>query len=177
MHTQLVISLLAPDAPGLLARLTSLITQSHCLYHDSRIAVFGETLTGSIIVDGSWDRLAKLETALEKFQTETGANLQWQRAHRDHSRRRCLPYIVDAIGLTSVNMPEAIAGFLANHSIRIRDFSTHCYLPQHSNEPLTVLRALVDVPADLHLGQLKSNFFDLCDRINLDAALEPDRSA
>jgi len=175
MQTQMVMTVIAPNDAGLPDRLTALIMNQRCRVLDSRLTLLGEWLSGCLLIEGSWDRLALLETALDGFCEQTGTRLEWQRSQPGTPTMAALPYVVDAIGLASADMVPNITHFLTMQGIRLRDLSTHSYVPSHGSETMMSLRALVDVPSALHLGQLKSDFFELCDRLNLDAVLEPDR--
>ncbi|MDD3608216.1 MAG: glycine cleavage system protein R [Halothiobacillaceae bacterium] len=177
MQTRLVVTFAGPDRPDLLQRLLPLIAQNRCQLHDSRLIALGSEFTGCLMILGSWDRLARLETALNALSSELGLALTLQRAEGEPPHDSWLPYVVDAIGLASQDVAGALTRFFLQHEIRVRELSTQCYTPARSSEPLMSLRALVDVPSDLHIAHLKNAFFDLCDSMNLDAALDPDRGS
>lgn len=178
MQTQLVLCAIIADRPGTLERLVETVSRQRCQVRDCRATIMGEWRMVTLEVSGSWDRLALLETALEQLGgEETVSHLHWERVRAEMARIPGLPYVVDAIGLVEADMVTRILQFLAEQGIRLRDLSTQCYVPPHGTDAMMSLRAQVDVPSSLHLGELKQHFFDLCDRLNLDAVLEPDRTA
>ena len=126
-------------------------------------------------IGGNWDRLVRVETALKDFAQRMHLELFIQQESGDVAHEAVLPYVLDAIGLETVDMSAAIVRFCARQGVGVRELSTRAYRPKHSSERLIQLRALVDLPVQAHLGQFKSDFFDLCDALNLDAAIEPER--
>ncbi|MFP4154058.1 MAG: glycine cleavage system protein R [Halothiobacillaceae bacterium] len=178
MQTHMVLCAIIADGPGALERLVETVSRQRCQVRDCRATIMGEWRAVILEVSGSWDRLALLEGALAQLATEEGVSrLHWERVRAEMARIPGLPYLVDAIGLVESDMVTQVLQFLAEHGIRLRDLSTQSYVPPHGTDAMIALRAQVDVPSSLHLGELKQHFFDLCDRLNLDAVLEPDRSA
>ena len=117
----------------------------------------------------------RVETALKDFAQRAHLELFLQQESGAVERGAVLPYVLDAIGLESTDMAAAMARFCARQGVGVRELSSRSYRPKHSSEQLIQLRALIDIPVQAHLGQFKSDFFDLCDALNLDAAIEPER--
>lgn len=177
MQTQLIVNLFGNPPPQALAELFALIEAHHCHSLDSRITALDAVVNILIRLQGNWDRVTRLESALNDLAQRHQMALNVERNPNAPANDRHLPYIIDAIGLVSAGVTSVMAQFCRNQGIVLREMSSHVYRPAHSTEKLIQLRAWIQVPADLHLGRMKSDFFDLCDNLNLDAAIEPDRNA
>lgn len=176
MHSHLVVNLFGLCRSDTLADLLALIAAQQCRALDSHFMSFDTASSFALRIGGNWDRLVRVETALKDFAHRMNLEVFMQQEAARSEYEAVLPYVLDAIGLESADMSAAIARFCAREGVSLRELSTRSYRPKHSSEQLIQLRALVDIPAQAHLGQFKSDFFDLCDALNLDAALEPERN-
>lgn len=177
MHTQLIVNLFGPADAQAATPLFALIHEHQCQALDSRLTTLDDCTSLVVRLTGNWDRMTRLETALDDFARRHQLTLNIQRNPDSRARARQLPYVIDAIGLASAGVAAALTGFCSQQGIVLHELSIHAYHPPRSTEQLVQLRAQIDIPADLHIGRMKNDFFDLCDHLNLDAAIEPDRSA
>jgi glycine cleavage system transcriptional repressor len=176
MQTQLIINLFGQLSASQLADLLGLIQQQQCRALDSHLMAFEQRVVFALRIAGNWDRVTRVESVLREFAKRQALEIQVQHEKTAAEREPVLPYILDAIGLESADMLAAITRFCAKQEVVLRDISTRAYRPARSSERLIQLRAQVALPARCHLGQFKSDFFDLCDNLNLDAAIEPERT-
>jgi len=177
MQTQLIVNLFGSPPAHVIAELFGLIEGHQCHSLDSRITNLDATLNALLRLQGNWDRITRLETSLHDFANRHRLALNIEHNQVMATEDRHLPYIIDAIGLVSSGVTGVLTQFCHNQGIGVREMNSHVYQPPHSTEQLVQLRAWIKIPADLHLGRLKGEFFDLCDNLNLDAAIEPDRTA
>lgn len=175
MQTQLIVNLFGSMGTSHLADFLALVQRQQCHALDSHILSFEERKVLALRIMGNWDRVTRLESALREFAERAGIDIHVQHEQSLAGREAVLPYVVDAIGLASADIAAVITRFFAEQAVSIRELSTRAYRPARSSERLIQMRAQIDIPADSHLGQFKSNFFDLCDTLNLDAAIEPER--
>ncbi len=175
MHSHLVANLFGVCPSSTLADVLALIAAQQCRALDSHFLSFDAASAYTVRIGGNWDRLVRVETALKDFAQRMNLELFLQQESGGAERGAVLPYVLDAIGLESADMAAAMARFCAREGVGVRELSTRSYRPKHSSEQLIQLRALIDIPVQAHLGQFKSDFYDLCDALNLDAAIEPER--
>ena len=57
--------------------------------------------------------------------------------------------------------------------VEIADVATRSYAAAHTGAPMFAVQMAVNVPSSIHVAQLREEFLELCDRLNLDAILEP----
>jgi glycine cleavage system transcriptional repressor len=176
MQTQLIVNLFGPMGTAHLADLLALIQQQQCHALDSHMLSFEQRMVLALRISGNWDRVTRVESVLREFAQRAGIDMHVHHEQNIAEREAVLPYVVDAIGLASADIAAVITRFFAQQKVGMRELSTRTYRPARSSERLIQMRAQIDIPARCHLGQFKSDFFDLCDNLNLDAAIEPERS-
>ena len=66
-----------------------------------------------------------------------------------------------------------LANFFASRDIEIADVATRSYAAAHTGAPMFAVQMAVNVPSSVLVSQLRDEFLELCDRLNLDAILEP----
>ncbi|MHB1229056.1 MAG: glycine cleavage system transcriptional repressor [Halothiobacillus sp.] len=176
MQTQLIVNLFGQLTASQLADLLGLIQQQQCRALDSHLMSFEQRVAVSLRIAGNWDRVTRVESALREFAQKQALEINVHHEKTATEREPVLPYVLDAIGLESADMLAVITRFCAKQEVVLREISTRAYRPARSSERLIQLRAQIEIPARCHLGQFKTDFFDLCDALNLDAAIEPERT-
>jgi glycine cleavage system transcriptional repressor len=176
MQTQLVVSLFGKLDVVQMADLFEIVQQQQCRALDSHVLTFGSRLDMGLRISGNWDRVTRVESALREFAQKHQVDVNIYHEQTPEGREAVLPYVLDAIGLESADIAAALLRFCVRQSVSVRELSTRAYRPARSVERLIQFRAEVDIPTSCHLGQFKTDFFDLCDALNLDAAIEPNRT-
>jgi glycine cleavage system transcriptional repressor len=173
MSKQLVIAALGGDRPGLVDELSGWILDSGCNIADSRMMVLGGEFAVLLLVSGNWNNLARLENQVEQAQEKLGMTLSIKRTERRPATGEFLPYGVDVVALDHPGIVHNLAGFFSQRAINIQDLSTSTYSAAHTGTPMFAVHMTLDVPASTHIASLREDFLDFCDRLNLDAVIEP----
>ena len=173
MTNQLVIAALGEDRPGLVEKLSSWILDNGCNIADSRMMVMGGEFAVLLLVTGNWNKLARLENQMEQAQEQLGMTLNIKRTEVRKASGNFLPYAVDVVSLDHPGIVHNLANFFSQRSINIQDLSTSSYSAAHTGTPMFSVHMSLDVPADTHIATLRDEFLDFCDRLNLDAVIEP----
>ena len=173
MSNQLVIAALGQDRPGLVDKLSGWILDSGCNIADSRMMVLGGEFAVLLLVSGNWNSLAKLESQLGQTEKQLGMTISVKRTSKKEQRGNLLPYAVDVVALDHPGIVHNLAGFFSRRSINIQDLSTATYAAAHTGTMMFSVHMILDVPADTHIATLREEFLEFCDRLNLDAVIEP----
>lgn len=173
MSSQLVVSAIGEDRPGLVERLSGWINNSGCNIADSRMTVLGGEFAVLLLVTGNWDKLTKLEDQREQIQSELGMTLATKRTGMKPAQGEFLPYAVDVVSLDHPGIVHSLGEFFSRRNINIQDLSTSGYAAAHTGTPMFSVHMSLDVPADTSIASLREDFLDFCDRLNLDAVIEP----
>ncbi|TCK17414.1 glycine cleavage system transcriptional repressor [Thiogranum longum] len=173
MNNQLVIAALGEDKPGLVDRLSGWVTDSGCNIADSRMTVLGGEFAVLLLVTGNWNNLAKLENQCDAMQDQLGMTLHIKRTEQRPAEGDYLPYGVDVVALDHPGIVHNLASFFSQRNINIQDLSTSTYAAAHTGTQMFAVHMVLDVPASTHIATLREEFLDFCDRLNLDAVIEP----
>jgi len=169
----LVLSALGDDHPGIIDKLAKAILDAECNIQDTRMTVLGGKFAILMQIDGSWDKLARLEDQLPELQKGLGLTIIAERTEPTESQTALLPYGVDVIALDQPGIVHNLAGFFAGRQINIEDMVTNSYAAAHTGTPMFSVRITLGIPANVHIASLREEFMDFCDSMNIDAVLEP----
>jgi len=149
------------------------VTDSGCNIADSRMTVLGGEFAVLLLVTGNWNNLAKLENQCHTMQDQLGMTLHIKRTEPRPAEGDFLPYGVDVVSLDHPGIVHNLASFFSQRNINIQDLSTSTYAAAHTGTQMFAVHMVLDVPASSHIATLREEFLDFCDRLNLDAVIEP----
>jgi len=171
--SRLLISSVARQDPSHLRDLTGRVANAGCGVEESHVAVMGEEIVVMMLVTGNWNAIAKLESALEKLGSKEDVALSMRRTGaRTHEGNR-LPYIVEVVAADSPGIVHHLAGFFASRNITIDGLASTCYQATQTGTAMFSASVSISIPASVQIAALREEFMEFCDRMNLDAILEP----
>jgi len=139
---------------------------------ESRMTTLGSEFAMLLLVSGNWATLNKLEQGLNKLGGEDlSVSIRQTDAKMPAGDR--MPYAVDIVSLDQQGIVFNLAGFFASRDIEIADVATRSYAAAHTGSPMFTVQMAINVPSTVHIAQLREEFLEICDRLNLDAILEP----
>lgn len=169
----LVLSALGRDRPGIVDRLSRAVFELDCNIADSRMTVLGGEFAVLMLVEGPWNKLAKLEDQIEDLQQDLDLTIITKRTEPRRSEGNLLPYAVDVVALDHPGIVHNLASFFSQRGINIEDMQTASYAAAHTGTQMFSVHMSVGIPAKIHIAALRDEFMDFCDAMNLDAVLEP----
>lgn len=173
MKQHLAVSIIGSDRTGLVQEIARVISDCGGSITDSRMGALGSEFAMQLLVGGNWHILARIESELARLAETSGLNVQVRRTDPRPVRADMLPYSVDIISLDQSGILAGLAGFFASRGIDISEMSTRGYLAAQTGAPMFAMQLSLHVPAKLAVAQLREEFLDFCDSLNLDAILEP----
>ncbi len=173
MNSQLVISVLGTDRPGLVTEISRIINSAGCNVEDSRMSVLGGEFAVIMLITGNWNNLAKLETSLSGLQEKLGLLIGFKRTESRPADKGGMPYHVEAVSMDQPGIVHQLAGFFSSRNINIHDLYTNSHPAAHTGTPIFILNMTIEIPAKTHIATLRDQFMEFCDQLNLDAVMEP----
>lgn len=171
----LVISALGRDRPGIVRNLTRPLTDSGANILDSRMTILGGEFAILMMIEGSWDTIAKLENQMPGLQQKLELTITTRRTENQHQVESVLPYAVNVVSLDHPGIVHQLAEFFSNRNINIQDLYTDSYRAAHTGTPMFTANMTVNIPAAVSIARLREEFLDFCDSLNLDGILEPSK--
>ena len=87
-----------------------------------------------------------------------------------------MPYSVDIISLDQQGIVFNLADFFSTLGIEITDVSTRIYSAAYTGSSMFAVQMNINIPETIQISRLREEFLGICDRLNLDAILEPVKS-
>jgi glycine cleavage system transcriptional repressor len=172
----LAISAIGADHTGMVHEITRVISECGGNVAESRMVALGGEFAMLLLVSGHWHALARIESELGRLAADGSVNVQLKRTEPRTQRKELLPYSVDIVCLDQAGIVAGLSGFFAQRSIDIGEVATRSYAAAHTGAPMFSVQMTIHVPSRLPVSQLREEFMDFCDSMNLDAILEPVKS-
>jgi glycine cleavage system transcriptional repressor len=173
MSQLIVLSAIGTDRTGVVQDITKVILACGGNIEESRMTTLGAEFAVLMLVSGNWHTLSRLETALDKLTAEHSLTISIRKTGSKASSDNRMPYAVDVVSLDQQGIVFNLADFFASRDIEIADVATRSYAAAHTGSPMFSVQMAVNVPSGVSISQLRDDFMELCDRLNLDAILEP----
>ena len=176
MSQLIVLSALGSDRTGVVQDITQVILSCGGNIEESRMTTLGSEFAVLMLVSGNWHTLTRLESALEKLTKNDDLAVSIRKTGAQTSREDRMPYAVDVVSLDQQGIVFNLADFFAARDVEIADVSTRRYAAAHTGAPMFALQMAINIPTTVPISMLRDEFLELCDRLNLDAILEPVKS-
>ena len=173
MDTLLVLTATGPDRTGLVDTLSEQIAASGCEIDESRMSVLGSEFAMIVLVTGNWNALAKLEAMAPRLEEQLALHIRIDRTTQRLRKGPDIPYAVEVVTVNRPGVVNEVTHFFAARKINIEDVFTSTYPAPHTGTRMFSLHLTVAIPGDLSLANLRGEFMDFCDDLNLDAVLAP----
>lgn len=173
MQNHLVVAAVGPSRPGLLDAITKVVRDCGGNVADSRMTMLGEEFSMIMLLGGTWDVVAKIETALPRLQESTGLTIVTRRTDARKPSTNLVPYAVEVVSFDHPGVVYEIASFFSSRNINIEDMYTSGYAAAHTGAPMFSLHMTIAVPNNTSIAGLRGEFMEFCDRLNLDSIMEP----
>ncbi|MBT8068461.1 MAG: glycine cleavage system protein R [Gammaproteobacteria bacterium] len=173
MSQLIVISAVGNDRTGVVQDLTKVILACGGNIEESRMTTLGSEFAMLMLVSGNWHTLNRLEQGLDKLCEDGRLAISIRKTDAKPAEQDRMPYAIDVVALDQQGIVYNLADFFSSRDIEIADVATRSYAAAHTGAPMFAVQMAVNVPASLHIAQLREEFLEFCDRLNLDAIIEP----
>jgi len=172
MDKHIAVTAIGPDRAGLIRDVSGIITDSAGNIHESRMIALGSEFAMLMLVGGNWHAVGKIRERLDKLDRDSELTIT-VRDSTPRPQETCAPYLIDAISLDHEGIVLNLSDFFASRDLEISEMNTRRYNAPHTGAPMFSVQMTVNVPATLHVAELRDEFLDYCDQENLDAVMEP----
>jgi glycine cleavage system transcriptional repressor len=170
---QLLIQAVAPVTDSPLLVLSRRIADAGCNLVESRVATVGADVSVLLLAKGGWDAIAKLETALVRIGRGDNLHLLSYRTQARDQQSHLLPYMVEAVAADKPGVLVELIDFFNHRAIRIEQMSSMRYQAMQTGADMFQAQITIGIPADTRIAELRDEFMEMCDGLNLDAIMDP----
>lgn len=169
----LLINAFAPQGRSPLSTLAKRIAEAGCNIFETRVAAIGSEVSVLVLAVGSWDAIAKLETALARVEREDQVRLVHFRTNPKAAQPNLLPYVVEVVAADKPGILFQIAEFMQKHGIAIEQLQSTRYRAMQTGADMFSAQISIGIPSNTHIAGLRDDFLEFCDGLNLDAIMDP----
>lgn len=170
---QLLIQAVAPSSKSPLLVLSRRIADAGCNLVESRVATVGADVSVLLLAKGAWDAIAKLETALGRVGRDENVHLLSYRTQARDQQSHLLPYMVEVVAADKAGVLVELIDFFNRRKISIEQMTSMRYQAMQTGADMFQAQLTIGIPADTRIAELRDEFMELCDGLNLDAIMDP----
>ncbi len=170
---QLTITALGKLHTHFIAEILPIIRDCKCNVVEIRSSRLGQSTASYLLIQGNWNQIAKVESALDLIQKRMEIKIHTLRTEPKEKGKESVPYTLETISLDKESIIESITTFLLGRDIEIEEIMGSSYLAPYAQTPVFSTKLIILIPPQLHLLSLREEFLDFCDHLNIDAILEP----
>jgi glycine cleavage system transcriptional repressor len=171
MTTKLVISALGVDRPGIVNELSNVIYTHDLNIEDSRMTVLGGEFAVLLLVSGSQSSIDQFQKISSEVEHSLQMKLLIKATSDTTSVGDSIPYSVEVAALDNPGIVNNIANFFSSRNINIVNLETERYAAPHTGSPMFALHMTIGISAETNIANLRDEFSNICDELNLDAEL------
>nr|WP_324259617.1 ACT domain-containing protein [Cellvibrio fontiphilus] len=170
MNTQLVLTVLCDDRPGVVELLAQTISRHHGNWLESRMAHLAGKFAGILQVAVAEQHQAELRSALTQL-AEKGLKIVIEDAVTI-SKPNCREFDFSVVGNDRPGIVREIAQAFAARHINMGELETACSSMPWSGEPLFEATGVIEVPKTVDMNELYDYLDKIADELAVDIRLE-----
>ena len=174
MKRSLVITVTCPDRPGIVERITEVISRFSANWEESRMARLGGDFAGIVKISAPEEKAEALAESLRGLADEqmTVAVKVGELGRSDPLQGYGL-YDLRLVGADHEGIVHKVSGFLAGQGINVEAMETEVVAAPISGSPLFQMQAQIKVSAGLPLAELSANLERIGDELGVDIEVQP----
>lgn len=153
--TDLVITLIGPDRPGLVEAVATAVADHHGNWLEGRMAHLAGKFAGILRVELPAERVAALQAALAKLESRGLKIVAESGVPVAEGGFRAME--VELLGLDRPGLVREISGLLAARRVNVEELSTDVYSAPMSGDTMFRARARVNVPSEVDAHELRES--------------------
>jgi glycine cleavage system regulatory protein len=164
-----VLTVIGPDRPGIVEQLSTTIAAHGGNWEQSRMARLAGQFAGILRVTVAQDHVNELHRALDGL---SGSGLRVvSEASAARERGTLQPYRLSLVGDDREGIVREVSRVLSARGINVEELDTRCESAPMSAEQLFHASALLHVPADIEIDELRATLEALADDLMVELKL------
>lgn len=171
--SQLVITAVGPDRPGLVGEFSGHLFAAGANIADSRMVNLRGQFALILLAEGTDEALARIRRELPEAAARTGMVVTFAPEGGENRRPESLPFRLKTYSMDQPGIVHRVSSLLQKHRINIEELETRLESGPFMGSPLFTMEARISVPKAVQVRQLKRELDEVCDALNCDYDLEP----
>lgn len=169
----LLVSVVGSTASNLLLTFTKRVHDAGCNFQELKAQNLGQECALFALLSGTWDAIAKLESALARLAREEQIGLTVRRTQARTLDGVTIPYMVEVIASDRPGLIHQVNDFFLRRGVAIEAIAASRYRAHQTGAEMFSAQITIGIPTDLAIAHLRDEFLEFCDHLNLDAILDP----
>ncbi|WP_434356428.1 glycine cleavage system transcriptional repressor [Parasalinivibrio latis] len=167
MDQYLVLTALGRNRPGILSKITQLITECGCNIEDSRLAIFGSEFTLLMMLSGSHNSIARVEVSLPLLGAEHDLLTMIKRTIGQQQEKNIRRWAeISASGPDKPGLIDNFTRFFAQRDLNISSLSARSE-PEGTGAVQLQLQMTVELSDDVDESTLGADLAKMCESISV----------
>ena len=170
--SQLVLTALGPDRPGIVDTISKYIFKHNGNIEDSRMAVLGSEFAMIMLISGSMETISAIRQNKSEIEKEGGISIVVKETRIRSKPKDIIPYKITVTCLDHPGVVHQISSLIASNGINIEAMETESYEAPITGSQLFRFEAIVSIPASKSKSGLKKDLDILAEENNFDLRME-----
>ena len=170
MRSSLVLTIVGPDRPGIVETIAATLAAHGGNWEQSRMAHLAGQFAGILRISAPREQLPQLKAALENLTARGLSVLSAVGSEAERPPARSLR--LELTGTDREGIVREIAGALAARQVNVEELETTRQSAPMAGNALFQARALLSVPAQVDMAELRTTLEAIGDDLMVDLALE-----
>jgi glycine cleavage system transcriptional repressor len=166
----LVVTVIASTIEAIEVQLTKLISSCNCNILNTRMTSMGTEMSITALISGNWGAIARVEVGLVSLEKKYHARIHAKRTILPDLSEKLMSYGVHAVTIDRQGILSGLTNFFMQQNILIEDIKAETFLKSNG---IRILSLSLQLHIDINISNLRNNFLTYCDKMNLDAGIEP----
>jgi glycine cleavage system regulatory protein len=173
MRDHLVLTVIGPDRPGIVERLSGIVAAHGGNWLASRMCRLGGEFAGIAEATVPCEQRAAVESALAALESQGLSVLVKTTDSPEAPPGGWRTARISFVGLDRPGIVHEITRVLVAHGVNVEELKTSCRSAPMTGDPLFEAEALVQIPSGADAAQLRAALETLAGHLLLDLTLEP----
>lgn len=167
----LVITALGTDRAGIVNTITRHVSKSDCNIEDSRLALFGEEFTLIMLLSGTWNAIAQIESTLPLKGAELDLLVVMKRTDASAKRPTPTTLWVEVALPDSPHLIERFTDLFHSQRMNIAELVAKTQPADDAAGAQLYIQITAHAPPDGPLAQIEDRFQQLCTELNAQGSI------
>jgi len=171
--SQLIITAVGPDRPGIVGELTTHLHSGGGNILDCRMVNLRGEFALLMLVEAAESAAGKLRDILPGIGEKMGLALSVSSQHERHGGVMGLPFRLKTYSMDQPGIVARITRALRDYGVNIEELSARQESAPFAGSPLFLTEMRLTIPANVTLGKLRSELQSVANELNCDIDLDP----
>lgn len=169
------ITFIARDQSTAIEQLMQLTAKAQCYVEESRCTMLGNQFAGILRISGNWNAINKFESYIIHMEPHDDIHITIKRTKPFKLEGEFLPYMAQIVALDTPDLLFQVVSFFDSLEVCILDLQTDPFKTSHTDTTMLTLSIRMNIPAQTNIADLRERFMVLCDELNIDGIIEPEK--